>query len=267
MMGTRCTGRSRNLVLVYDIGCFIPARKGSERVKNKNLRPLGGVPLVEIAILQALTLFDPKQVYLSTDSDEIYEYTTKYGLGNLPKRPARFSRADSPDIQWVLHAIESLGDLKPRGFMILRPTNPFRSAKMLHDVVDAFEQNINRFDSLRAVQACSEHPAKMWKIAGDGKTLLPILPFMSLDGTPWHSQPYQSLPEIYVQNASLEIALTGRILETKSIAGATIQAFLTSNVEGFDINSEIDFVAAEVLLKNSSRELENSVIYRFLNGS
>ena len=133
MMGTRCTGRSRNLVLVYDIGCFIPARKGSERVKNKNLRPLGGVPLVEIAILQALTLFDPKQVYLSTDSDEIYEYTTKYGLGNLPKRPARFSRADSPDIQWVLHAIESLGDLKPRGFMILRPTNPFRSAKMLHD--------------------------------------------------------------------------------------------------------------------------------------
>ena len=70
-----------------------------------------------------------------------------------------------------------------------------------------------------------------------------------------------------MQNASLEIALTGRILETKSIAGATIQAFLTSNVEGFDINSEIDFVAAEVLLKNSSRELENSVIYRFLNGS
>ena len=66
-----------------------------------------------------------------------------------------------------------------------------------------------------------------------------------INGTPWHSNQYSSLPEIYVQNASLEIAKTKVLRETKTISGNIIVPFFTEGFEGFDINSEEDWVLAE----------------------
>ena len=70
-----------------------------------------------------------------------------------------------------------------------------------------------------------------------------------MDGIPWHSSQYSALPEIYIQNASLEICWTKTIFNMGSISGTKIMPFLTSNYEGFDINNEEDFILAESLLK------------------
>jgi CMP-N,N'-diacetyllegionaminic acid synthase len=65
---------------------------------------------------------------------------------------------------------------------------------------------------------------------------------------PWHSTPYQALPTVYVQNASLEIAWTRTVTEMGSIAGRQIRPFLTEGYEGFDVNEPRDWWYAEHLI-------------------
>jgi N-acylneuraminate cytidylyltransferase len=81
--------------------------------------------------------------------------------------------------------------------------------------------------------------------------LMPLTPA----GQPWHSRQYQSLPEVYVQNASLEIAWTRVLFENNTIAGDVLLPFLTKGYEGFDVNSEYDWNLAEQLAKNGQVRL------------
>jgi hypothetical protein len=67
-------------------------------------------------------------------------------------------------------------------------------------------------------------------------------------GGPWHSTPYQALPPVYVQNASLEIAWTRVVFERHTIAGDVLMPFFTTEYEGFDINGPHDWRLAEQLL-------------------
>ena len=113
-------------------------------------------------------------------------------------------------------------------------------------------------DSLRAVEKCSQHPGKMWVVRGG--RLLPLLPFGPPE-QPWHSSQYPTLPEIYVQNASLEIAKAPVIFEDKTIAGNVIIPFFTIDYEGFDVNSNYDWNLAEHLAKTRKNRLR-----RFTSG-
>jgi N-acylneuraminate cytidylyltransferase len=107
-------------------------------------------------------------------------------------------------------------------------------------------------DSLRAIEKCAQHPGKMWVVRGE--RMLPLMPFES-DGRPWHSTPYQALPPVYVQNASLEIAWTRVVFERRTIAGDVLVPFLTEGYEGFDINDPSDWMIAERLLADNAVQL------------
>ena len=81
-----------------------------------------------------------------------------------------------------------------------------------------------------------------------------FLPF-SNDGTPWHSCQYAALPEIYVQDASLEIAWSRLIFEKNTIAGENIIPFISKEFEGFDINEPEDLRLAEYYINHSKVSL------------
>ena len=225
---------------------LVPARSGSKRVKDKNIRPLGGHPLLAYSIAAARESGVFQAVLVSTDSEEIAAVGRRYGAEVPFLRPAAMAGDRSPDIEWVSHALKELEREGRRFdcFSILRPTSPFRSASTIRRAWDVFlaEEGI---DSLRAVERCAQHPGKMWVIRR--KRLLPLLPFGPPD-LPWHSTPTQALPEIYVQNASLEIAWSRVVLEKGTIAGETIVPFVTEGLEGFDINDPEDWTLAELLL-------------------
>lgn len=236
---------------------LIPARSGSKRVPDKNIKKLGGHPLIAYTIAAARKSKVFKEVIVSTDSEEYAEIAIGYGAKVPFLRPKEFAGDLSPDIQWVEH---SISELKRGGeaydcFSILRPTSPFRSPETIRRAWNQFCQ-AEGIDSLRAVEKCSQHPGKMWVIRGG--RMYPLIPF-SPEEQPWHSSQYQSLPEIYVQNASLEIAYCSLISNGRSIAGTTIMPFLTTGYEGFDINSPYDWGLAEYLIENEenliSREL------------
>ncbi|WP_293039277.1 MULTISPECIES: acylneuraminate cytidylyltransferase family protein [unclassified Moorena] len=73
--------------------------------------------------------------------------------------------------------------------------------------------------------------------------------------TPWHSTPYQALPEVYVQNASLEIAWSRVVLEEYTIAGKVIMPFITHDHEGLDINDLKDWWYLEYLIEQGDAHL------------
>lgn len=222
---------------------LIPARGGSQRVPGKNVRPLAGHPVIAYSIRAAVDAGVLGSVIVSTDSDEIAEVARRYGAEVLV-RPVEMAGATSPDIDWVRHALTALADAGRRWdcFSILRPTSPFRRPETIRRAWARFVAD-GQADSLRAVQRCREHPAKMWFV--DGDRMRPVMPNPDPAATPWHSTPYQALPVIHVQNASLEIARCEVPLVRGTIAGDEILPFLTDGLEGFDVNSPEDWLLCE----------------------
>jgi len=228
---------------------LIPARSGSKRVINKNIRNLAGHPLIAYTITAAINSGVFEDVFVSTDSDGYADIAKKYGAEIPFLRPEAIAGDVSPDIEWVTFTLDKL---RKQGreydcFSILRPTSPFRKPETIRRAWDLFQEN--DVDSLRAVEKCSQHPGKMWVVRG--RLMYPLLPYGPTE-QPWHSSQYQSLPEVYVQNASLEIAWSKIVLEDRTIAGNIVMPFLTEENEGFDINSEYDWRIAEEM----SKELE-----------
>ena len=232
---------------------LIPARAGSKRVPDKNIRPLVGHPLIAYTIAGALQsgVFDA--VVVSTDSDRYADIARYYGAEAPFLRPAEFAGDLSPDIEWLEYTLKRLrGEGRVYDcFSILRPTSPFRQAETIQRAWQEFlaEEGVG---SLRAVEKCKQHPGKMWVVRGN--RMMPLLP-LSPPGQPWYSSQYQSLPEVYVQNASLEIAWTRVVFEGRTIAGNVLMPFFTQGYEGLDVNQPMDWQIAEELVRSGQARL------------
>ncbi len=233
---------------------LIPARQGSKRVPGKNIRPLQGHPTIAYTIAPAIEsgVFDA--VIVSTDSEETAAIARHYGAEVPFLRPLHFASDTSPDIEWIEY---TLAELARRGrtwdaFSLLRPTSPFRTAGTIRRAWTLFTSQQGA-DSLRAVEKCAQHPGKMWVV--DGHRMRPLLEQPEPRTQPWHSTPYQALPPVYVQNASLEIAWTRVVTETRTIAGQVLVPFITEGYEGFDINDPHDWMIAERLLAEGTATL------------
>ena len=170
-------------------------------------------------------------------------------------RPAELATATSPDIEWVLRAMEGRDE---RLFAILRPTSPFRRGATIRRAFEALLA-LDRADSIRAVELCRQHPGKMWTLEGD--LMRPLLPQPEGE-TPLHSRQYQALPPVYVQNSSLEIAWTRVLAETRTISGRHVAPFLTEGPEGLTIDYPDDLERAEALLARGEAELPPILIPR-----
>ncbi len=232
---------------------LVPARQGSKRVPGKNVRPLKGHPMLAYTIAPALDSGVFERVVVSTDSEDVAEIARHYGAEVPFLRPARFAGDTSPDIEWLTYTLDEFArnGRSWDAFSLLRPTSPFRSAATIRRAWRTFESAAGA-DSLRAVEKCAQHPGKMWVV--HGARMVPLLPF-SLGEQPWHSTPYQALPAVYVQNASLEIAWTHVVTEQRSIAGTVVVPFMTEGHEGFDINDPRDWALAETLIDEGAAHL------------
>jgi CMP-N,N'-diacetyllegionaminic acid synthase len=236
---------------------LIPARSGSERVRDKNVRPLRGHPLLAYAIAAArdADVFD--RVVCSTDSGKIAEVAQRYGAETPFLRPKELATATSPDIEWIKHALEQLDEHYDL-FAIVRATNPFRGPDVLRRGLAQLLATPEA-DSIRAVELVKQHPGKMWVL--EGQTMRPLLDQAHL-AVAWHAGQYQALPEIYVQNSALEIAWTRVVSQTGTREGRVVAPFLTEDYEGFNIDDEDDWDRARRLLDAGEAELPDVTLPR-----
>jgi len=240
---------------------FIPARAGSVRVPDKNIRMLAGHPMMAYSIVAAINADIFSDVIVCTDSAKYADIAMHYGAEVPFLRSTQISGEKSPDIEWVKFA---LAELQKKGryyeyFSILRPTSPFRQPETIKRAWSQMKSN-PKADTLRAIEKCTQHPGKMWKVEND--QIKPIMPY-EIDGQPWHSNQYSNLPEIWVQNASLEIARTSVVDDFGKITGDFIIPFFTKAFEGHDINSEDDFEWANTAVEKDKAILPSIDIQAF----
>jgi len=226
---------------------LIPARGGSKRVPGKNVRELNGHPLLfyTIAAAQESGIFSG--IYVSSDDPRICYMAELRGATPAP-RPPEFATDTSPDIEWIDHFFMTTKSATD-AFAILRPTSPFRSAETIRRAWAEFQEK-QPCDSIRGVQKARENPHKMWTLYDN--SLCPIIlrdMTYKAFGVPSHSAPSQITNHYYIQNASLEISWTRNVTERGSISGDVIKPFFTDGYEGFDLNTEDDFILAEALIE------------------
>jgi N-acylneuraminate cytidylyltransferase len=232
---------------------LVPARSGSKRVAGKNIRRLAGHPLIAYTLAAAQQSGIFSSIVVSTNSPSYADIARHYGAEVPFLRPDELSGDVSPDIEWVDFTLKRL---RAEGriydcFCILRPTSPLRQAETIRRAWQQFNSQVG-IDSLRAIEKCQQHPGKMWIVRGQRMT--PLLPFSS-EGQPWHSSQYQALPEVHVQNASLEIAWSRVVFEQQTIAGEVLMPFFTEGYEGFDVNRPEEWQAIAKLVEDGNASL------------
>src|SRR4030042_3851730 len=89
---------------------FIPARSGSNRIKDKNIRALGKHPLITYTITSAIQSGIFERIIVSTDSPKYARIARYYGAEIPFLRPKKYASASSPDIEWLKYTLIKLGE-------------------------------------------------------------------------------------------------------------------------------------------------------------
>ena len=194
-------------------------------------------------------------VVVSTDSPEIAEIARHYGAEVPFLRPAELAGDLSPDIEWVRYTLDGLGG-RPDGASTASACcgPPARSAGRRRSAGRGRSSpSAGEVDSLRAVELCRQHPGKMWVVEGDQR-MRPLLH----DGPaapPWHSRPYQALPQVIRPERQPGDRLAAHRAARPGPSPATaIVPFFTEGYEGFDVNEPKDWWYAEHLLSTGRGE-------------
>ena len=221
---------------------LIPARSGSKRVKHKNIIKINRHPLIAYSINSAIKSKLFHKVYVLTDSSKYAKIAEYYGAEVPFLRKKKISGSKSPDYEWLNLVRKYLIQKKidHSHFFILRPTNPLRSKDTIKRAWKNFKNSKNA-ESLRAVRYVNEHPGKMWLLK---KNYITSYIKGKIKNQPLYNSQLSVLPNILVQNASLEISNFNVVKKYKTITGKKIIPFFTKNYEGLDINkiSDIEYL-------------------------
>ena len=229
--------------------CLIIARGGSQRVPNKNIRPLADRPLLAYSIEAARQSHYVNRIVVSTDSDMIAEVAQKEGAEIPFRRPAEISQGHSTELQTIEHALGWFKDhetYEPDFVVLLRPTSPFRTTTTIDRAIELLINDPSAH-CVRTVKLCSEHPHKMWVMDADGRRIRSLIP-LEQKLPEAHTLAYQMLPTVYIQNASMDVFRASNIRQLRSTTGTEIIPLIMDEFESVDINTEIDFLLAETLM-------------------
>jgi CMP-N,N'-diacetyllegionaminic acid synthase len=218
---------------------IIPARGGSQRLPRKNLLPLAGMPLIGHSIRAALECPGITDCIVSTEDDEIKGVALAYGA-RVSDRPAYLATDAAQTHGVVAHVLKELqaaGEL-PDYFVLLQPTSPLRRAAHIQACIEAF------FASTAAcaisVTREEHHPYKDF-IVRDG-FLHPLFEGQNPELV------RQELPEVYRQNGAIYLLPSELFLSRMMFLIPPALAFIMSQEDGIDIDTEVDLLTAELIM-------------------
>jgi CMP-N,N'-diacetyllegionaminic acid synthase len=217
-----------------DLIAVIPARGGSQRVPRKNIRQLGGQPLLAFTIAAAREAGLADATLVSTEDPEIAEVATRLGCHALA-RPAALATDLASTESVLLHALDEMAkqDWHPIWVMTLPPTSPFRRARTIRFFMKHLECGADCVFSL------TETRASLWCCDSSGKASRLF---------PESARRQQDRDSLYEENSAVYLTSVAALRETGSILGRSQRAIVIDPLEGFDINTELDFVIANALV-------------------
>src|SRR5678816_951191 len=117
---------------------IVPARGGSKGIPRKNVRLIGGHPLIAYSIAAGLAAEHVDRVLVTTDDAEIADVARLYGADVPFRRPVELAADDTPDLPVFLHALEWLDreeGYRPEIIVHLRPTSPLRQVADIDEAI------------------------------------------------------------------------------------------------------------------------------------
>jgi CMP-N-acetylneuraminic acid synthetase len=232
---------------------LIPARGGSKSLPRKNIRLLGGHPLLAYSIAAGLAATKVDRVLVSTDDPEIAAVARAYGAEVPFLRPADLAQDDTPDRPVFHHALTWLAEheaYRPEIVVQLRPTSPLRPPGLVDRGIEILTAQPSG-DSARAVIPSGQNPYKMWRQAEDGR----IVPLLDDGFVEPYNMPRQLLPPTFWQTGHLDVIRSGTVLIKGSMTGGRVFPILVDPAYAVDIDSPKDFARAEALLDGGQLEL------------
>ena len=235
----------------YKVLALIPARGGSKGVPGKNIRPLGGMPLVAHSILAAQQSAYIDRIIVSTDDEKIAAVAREYGAEVpflRPKELAGDLTLDYPVFDHCLAWLDTKEGYRPDFVVHLRPTGPLRTARQIDESIELLMRHPEA-DSVRSVHEPDKTPHKMWRPEG-----VYMVPFLRDIGIPEHyNTPRQLLPKTYATNANIGVMRYVTLTEKKSVIGDKVLPYLVTEPQ-VDIDSELDFEIAEFFLGKRKKQ-------------
>lgn len=223
---------------------IIPARGGSKGVPGKNIKNLGGKPLLAYTAEVATKSSYLSEIILSSDDEDIIEIGRKIGI-NIPfTRPKHLAQDNTPTIDVIIHA---LGWYQSQNIFfdavcLLQVTSPFRTVSFVNQAIEKFINS--NCDSLASVLEVPHEYNPHWTFEINEEGNLKIA-----TGEDKIITRRQELPKAYHRDGSIYITKTNVLLEQKSLLGKTT-AFIESDVNSYvNIDTLKDWEKAEQLIK------------------
>jgi N-acylneuraminate cytidylyltransferase len=219
---------------------FIPARSGSKRVPNKNIKLLGGIPLLAHSILTAKNTPSITRIIVSTDSPEYAEVAREYGAEAL-LRPIEISGDNNTICEAVVHLTENLDDL-PEFIVQLQPATPIRDIGVVEDAIRTLQSRPD-IDSLSSVD---ETPCNGWRCKTiEGGFLKDYKDEVYKIG----NRNRQYVVKTYNQNGYVYVWRTSNIIKTKKIWGTKTLAYKTPVTVDIDTNEDFKYTEFKIMCK------------------
>lgn len=226
---------------------IIPARGGSKGIPRKNIRLLAGKPLIAWTIEEAKKSKYIDRLILSSEDEEIIKVAEDWGCEVPFIRPAELAKDDTPGIEPVLHALNTLKENYDY-VALLQPTSPMRLVDDIDGCIETCASS--NAPSCVSVTEVSEHPYWMYRI-NKADCLVPFIQQEEEIGC------RQDLPVVYILNGAVYVSKTNRIKKTRAFVTRETIAYLMPKVRSYDIDTELDFNICEFLISIRSQRMTN----------
>ncbi len=225
---------------------LITARGGSKGLKNKNILPLAGKPVIAWTIEAAKGAALVDRVIVSTDSEEIAAISRRYGAETPFLRPVELASDNASHNSVILHAVNWVighENYLPDYLLLLQPTSPLRTAAD----IDAAIRLMLESDCDGVVSVFENHhqPMLMNLVGKDG-----YLESYIADRPQPGSEAIrrQNLSHVYSDNGAIYIVKTDYLLASGSLRAARTKPYIMAEKQSFQIDSPWDFELIEYLL-------------------
>jgi len=216
---------------------LIPARGGSKSVPGKNLRPVGGKPLLAWTIETAKKSKFIDRLILSSDDDQIMHSAKYYGCEVPFVRPSELAGDSSPTNDVILHAIDNI-----KGYdlvVALQVTSPLVTEE---DIDQCIKKCIDE-KAKACVSACEPDKSPYWMFCMEDERLVPVL------GEGYLNKRRQELPSVYVPNGAVFVADVKWFKINKSFYSDLTVGYIMPRERSIDLDTEFDFKLLETYLE------------------
>ena len=225
---------------------IIPARGGSKRIPNKNIRNFFGKPLIAHTILQAKENSFIDRVVVDTDSPKIAAIAKKYGAEAPFVRPKRLA-ADKASVNdsavYFLKRLKKEEGCEPEYVIFLHTTSPLREQKDINECWEFIKES----GATTVLTVCSTHP-RLYYLDAQNKIILANSPGGKLPSN------VQQWRKAYILNGCfVYIVKTSALLKEKDIFTSDTRAVICDKWRSVDLDTPEDWVLAEYLYKHKDK--------------